>query len=182
MDREKKIKKSLEKFIPSRAKLSMEALFGTSEAERNAAQALLDALPKEVRTRDEEVAWTTECWLTTRLPCDEDLAKSPIGRATLAMLQANQPMSVEKKTEPEVIVAPVMPEPKPADLAIPPLQPPPGPSDDLGVRMEQERVEKREREKTNPPWKWTELKPSTPDKSLKPVSDWNSDANNDPIY
>jgi hypothetical protein len=152
----------------------MEALFGTSEAERKAAQALLDALPKEVRTRDEEVAWTTECWLATRLPCDEDLAKSPIGKATLELLKANAPGA----KKPDATVAPVASgpaaaeQPAPASPAVEPVNerlqklawPPAGKL--LNTPPKDPADEQR-----NSIWpRYTAGRPTPPDTSLKPLA------------
>ena len=166
--------------LPTRAELCQLVLFGVSEKIRKAAQALLDTLPP--MTTKEKENWASDVWAAAKLPSEADLEKSPIGRQTLAMFRANPPMTVAKKAEPANVtpVAPVAaPEP-----TIPKLEPPPGPSDDLGERMAQERAAKVERERNAKPWKWTELKPSKPDKSLKPLapSDWNSDSNNSPIY
>jgi hypothetical protein len=184
MGKPKNLKKQLEKYqaaIPNRAKLSYETMFAATEAERAAAQVLLDLLPKEPRTADERVQWATDLWLNA--PTTEALALSPAGRQILEMVGDSKPLPKYDVVKTDAMAV-VGPEPAPTEQPIPALQPPQGPSDDLGERMEQERAAKRERERNAPPWKWTELKPSAPDKSLRPLapSDWNSDSNNDPIY
>jgi hypothetical protein len=180
-----KLRKQLEKYqaaIPSRAKLSMEVLFGTSQEQRDAAQALLDALPKEVRTRDEEVAWTTECWLTTRLPCDSDLEKSPIGRQTLSMLRANAPMTLEKKPDPEVNA----PYPEPA-AAAEPEAPPAIPDDGINPHLKQLNwppkgtPQPKAPEDDGVPHKWQAARPSTPSRDQTPMVDTDFDSNK-PLY
>jgi hypothetical protein len=178
--------KDYKDFLPSRAKLGRLSLWAATEAEREAASRMLDVMRKAGIVDKEPVPWEDSSWNPANMPTLAEMALSPAGRRTLELLGPTPKDSKTKSAEPEVTVAPVVPEPTApsAEPAIPPLEPPPGPSDDLGVRLEQERAEKREREKTNPPWKWDMLKPSAPDKSLRPLapSDWNSDASNAPIY
>jgi hypothetical protein len=164
--------------LPSRAELCQLVLFGTSEKIRKAAQALLDTLPP--MTAKEKDNWASAVWASAKLPSESDLEKSPIGRATLAMLRANAPVAAQK-AEPAGTVAPE-PVAAVAEPEIPPLQPPPCVSDDLGERMEQERAAKRERERTAKPWKWDMLKPSAPDKSLRPLAPSDDFDNNRPLY
>jgi hypothetical protein len=182
MDSEKKnLKKSLAKFkeaIPSRAKLSMEALFGVTPEIRSAAQHLLDILPREERSQDEQIQWMTDVWQAAKLPCDEDLAKSPIGKATLEMLKNSKPMGGEIQATPEGTVAP---EPVPAIPAEPEV-------DDTNDYLKKLNWPPKPTTKPDPiddtPHKWQAAKPSPPDKSLRPLapSDWNSDSSNNPIY
>jgi hypothetical protein len=167
--------------LPSRAELSMLALYGPSEAARQAADALLKILPP--MQSKERAAWATEMWTAAKLPSESHMEKSPIGRQTLVMLRANQPVAAEK---PDATVAPVDPEPatpaesipaKPEQLPDdgvneylkkldwpPKPSPPPKPLEDDGI-----------------PHKWQAARPSPPDTSLKPLAS-DDFANNQPIY
>jgi hypothetical protein len=174
--------------LPNRTKLSMEAMFGVTPELRSAAQSLLNALPKENRTREEEIAWTTEAWLTGRLPSEPDMEKSPIGRATLEMLKNSKPMggeipaeamaaleSLRSKLEPTVAapipLAPGEPAETPNEFASQLANWPPKGSQPKAMEQDEQ------------PRKWVAGTPSTPDKSMRPLapSDWDSDSNS-PIY
>jgi hypothetical protein len=132
--------------------------------------------------------YSDETWLMAG-PSEAELELSPIGKITLEMLKNSKPVGdgvqrMDGVSSPELVPYDTNAA-VPAEQPIPPIPPPPGPSDDLFERMEQERAAKLEREQTNPPWKWDMLKPSAPDKSLRPLapSDWDNDLdNNRPIY
>jgi len=153
-------------------------MFAATEQERAAAQVLLDLLPNELRTTDEQIQWQTDIWLNA--PSVAQLALSPAGRQILEMVGNSKPLAKDDIVNRDAILAP---EPAaPAEPAIPPLQPPPGPSDDLAVRLQQDHDAKVERERNAPPRKWDMLKPSAPDKSLKPLPPDESFDDNSPIY
>jgi len=171
--------------MPSRAVLARLSIFGVDEATRQSANAILKALP--AMNEKERREYLDETWRLADLPSEEDLLKSPVGLATLEMFKNSKPMGGEIQAKAESEGDAPYPDPAaPAEPEAPPkLEPPPGPSDDLGVRMEQERAAKRESEQlAGPVHKWVAAKPSTPDKTLRPLapSDCNADANNQPIY
>jgi hypothetical protein len=171
--------------LPSRAVLARLALFGTSEETRASANAILKALPP--MNERERREYYDETWKLAAMPSDEDLLQSPIGRETLAMLRANAPMSAQQP-EPAATVAQVDPEPaasEPEAPAAPATEPvnehlaalawPP-----KSQHTPQPKPEESPRDSIWP--RFVAGRPSTPDKSLRPISDWNADSNNDPIY
>ena len=167
--------------LPSRAVLARLSLFGTDEETRASANAILKALPP--MNEKERREYLDETWRLADLPSEEDMLQSPIGRQTLAMLRANQPVGVEKKVESGVNVSPVDSEPitpveaisatpeQPPDdgvndylkkLSWPPKATPTKPVDDGAKRM------------------WVAGTPSKPDKSLRPLPP--DLGENEPIY
>jgi hypothetical protein len=169
--------------LPSRAVLARLSLFGTDEETRKSANAILKALPP--MNEKERREYLDETWRLASLPSEAEMELSPVGRATLEMLKNSNPMSGEIQAKPEGAATPVVPGPAapPVEPAIPPREPPPGPSDDLGVRIEQERAAKRESEQlAGPVHKWVKAEPTKGTGDRMPVSDWNSDASNQPLY
>jgi hypothetical protein len=176
--------REFKEFLPSRAKLGRLSLWAPTEEERLAASRMLDVMRKAGITDKEPISWADSSWNPVNMPTLEEIKLSPTGRATLELLRANAPMSAQQP-EPAATVAQAEPQPAPpAEPEAPPkLEPPPGPSDDLGVRLEQERAAKRESEQlAGPVHKWVAAKPSAPDKSLRPLPPDESFSNNDPIY
>lgn len=163
--------------LPSRAELSMLALFGTTESARAAANTLLKLLPP--MQSKERAAWATEIWTSAKLPCEADLAKSPIGRQTLAMLRANAPMTAQK---PEA-VTPVEPQPAPPAEPAPPQEPPDDGVNDYLKKLDwpPKPAPPKPVEDDGAVHRWVAGKPSAPDTSLKPLAadDYTS---NQPIY
>jgi hypothetical protein len=98
------------------------------------------------------------------------------------MLRANAPGGVEKKAGLAATVAPVAPEPAAGEPPAPPA------IEDDGVNDYLKRlVLPTQRKREEPPedevqHKWVKADPSKPDSGPQPVSDWNSDASNSPIY
>jgi hypothetical protein len=170
--------------MPSRAELCQLVLFGTTDKIRAAAQTVLDLLPP--MTTKEKENWSSAVWAAAKLPSEADLAKSPIGRQTLAMLRANAPMSAQK-SEAVVPVEAEGPESKPPEPAIPPesaIEPvnpylqkiswPP-----KGTITPQPKPDEQPRDNLWP--RFVAGRPSEPDKSQRPISDWESD-DRQPIY
>jgi hypothetical protein len=167
--------------LPSRAELCQLVLFGTSEKIRAAAQSVLDLLPP--MTAKEKENWSTAVWQSAKLPSESDLEKSPIGRQTLAMLRANQPVGVEKKVESGVNVSPVDSEPiTPVEaISATPEQPP-----DDGVNDYLKKLSWPPKSTPTKPvddgakHMWVAGTPSKPDKSLRQLPP--DLGENEPIY
>src|ERR1700736_4870042 len=93
---------SLAKFrgvMPSRAALAQLSLFGTTEETRQSAQAILELLPE--MTEKERGEYMTETWMLANTLTEEDMGKSPAGRATLELIRNCKPMSGEINAAPE---------------------------------------------------------------------------------
>jgi hypothetical protein len=173
--------KSVRGSIPSLVELGWTEMFGATEEERLAAGRLRKQL-RAAGVTDNPEAYNSAVW-KFELPSEADLQKSECGRATLELFRSNPPLPREIQAKPEGNVTPVEPVAAAAELAIPPREPPPGPSDDLGVRLEQERAAKAESERlAGPVHKWVKAEPTKGTGDRMPVSDWNSDASNQPLY
>jgi hypothetical protein len=111
--------------MPSRAVLARLSIFGLDEATRASANAILKALPP--MNERERREYYDETWKLAGLPSEEDLLKSPIGKATLEMLKnSSLPKEVQTKAEGN---APVAPDPaaggseSPAEPEVDPVNP-----------------------------------------------------------
>jgi hypothetical protein len=134
--------------------------------------------------------WEDSPWNPRNQPTQEELANSVIGRATLELFRANQTVAdgveaptadnsaqlqnasqVESKESADNSAPVESTNPILAALSWPPRSqqtaPPPKP-------------EEEPRDSIKP--RYVAGIPPPPDKSLRPISDWNSDANNNPIY
>jgi hypothetical protein len=181
MAKPKNLKKQLEKQIPSRAQLGMESMFAPTQEQRDAAQHLLNLLPKKERSRDEEVQWMTEI-LTMPVPSESDMAKSPVGRATLAMLKNSKPMSGEIPAEAMAELEKLKSE---LATAAPTPSDPGAPADSPNEFVEQlagwpPKSQQTPRLKTEEPrdnlWpRYGAGRQSEPSKDKRPISDWESD-------
>jgi hypothetical protein len=164
--------------LPSRAELCQLALLGTSEKIRAAAQSVLDLLSPMTTKEKENRA--TSVWQAARLPSEADLAKSPIGKATLELLRGNPPMTVEKKLEGNVTPEPAPAQPS-APLAIPTDD---GVNDylkNLAWPPKSSLPPKALEDDDTVKHKWVAGRPSEPSKDLRPIAD--SDfSNNSPLY
>ena len=164
--------------LPSRGELSQLALFGTSEAARAAANALLKMLPPV--SENKRADWMTDVWNVAKLPSEEDLAKSPIGLATLGLLRGNPPPTVEKKPEGNLTPDPAPAQPS-APLAIPTDD---GVNDylkNLAWPPKSSLPPKALEDDNTVKHKWVAGRPSEPSKDLRPIAD--SDfSNNSPLY
>jgi hypothetical protein len=165
--------KDYKDFLPSRAKLGRLSLWAASEEERLAASRMLDVMRKAGIVDKEPVPWEDSSWNPVNMPTLAEMALSPAGRRTLELLGPTPKDSKTKSAESEVTVASVDPEPVPTEPAIPPLQPPPGVSDDLGERLQRERDAKAA--VTEPPIWIRHLNRSS-------VEPWLDDSSNKPIY
>lgn len=170
--------------MPSRAVLARLSIFGTSEETRASANAILKALPP--MNEKERREYLDETWRLADLPSEEDLLQSPIGRMTLQILDNSKPMSGEIPAEAMAALERLRSKPGPAAPAEPeaPLSIP-----DDGVNDYMKKLDWPPKSTPTPklepdeePHKWVAGTPSTPSKDQTPVSDWNSDASNNPIY
>jgi hypothetical protein len=174
---------SLEKFrgvMPSRAKLAQLSLFGTTEEARLSAQALLDVLPE--MTVNERGEYMTETWRLANTLTEEDMEKSPAGRATLELIRNSKSMSGEIKER----MKDAAPE-SPATDAQATQEPTPETSAETpNEYMSRLAWPPRSTKIDTPPEdevprKWQAAQPSKPDTSQRPISDWDSDAR-EPLY
>jgi hypothetical protein len=172
MDNEKQRKKRLEKYkgqIPSRAQLGLESMFGVTQAERDAATALLKLLPPE-----DPQEWATSAW-KVGFPPEEIMKLSEAGRLTLEMFK-NQPLSgaphkagepVEGPADAQVVTNAAMPaiEDDGINEHLKQLNWPPKPT----PQPPQPKPEEPPRDNLWP--RFVAGRPSEPDKSLRPISD-----------
>jgi hypothetical protein len=180
--------KEFKDLLPSKAKLRKLSLWGATEEERQAASRMLEVMRKAGIVDKEPVPWEDSSWNPANQPTAEEMTNSLIGQQTLAMFRANPPMTAEKDeaavnapeppvTEAQVVANAAMPtlEPDGVNCYMQKLNWPPQPTVTPKPKPEEEP-----RDSIRP--KWVAGTPSPPSRDQTPVSDWNSDANNSPIY
>jgi hypothetical protein len=170
--------------LPSRAVLARLSIFGTSEETRASANAILKALPP--MNEKERRAYLDETWILASLPSEEDLLKSPIGKATLELLKNSQPLPGAPQVSDKPVEATDAPVTNASSPAIEPddgvnphlrqLHWPPKPTAQPPKPVNDEPP----RDNLRP--RYVAGRPSTPDTSQRPLPPDESFSNNDPLY
>jgi hypothetical protein len=179
MDEKQKYLKKYGSVIPCRARLSHESMFAPSDEQRHAASELLKLLPAPDPSKP--IPWEESIWNPQNHPYALD--QSPAGRLTLEMIRNSSvdgrkgdeartpdsaapesPAQVTNSSPPALEEDGTNPYLRKLDWPPRPSPPPPKPPED-----------------DDTPHKWQAARPSTPDKSLRPISDEDF-SNNSPIY
>jgi hypothetical protein len=170
--------------LPSRAQLGMDSMLAPTQEQRDAAKALL-AMLKEAGVKEDPQERRDSIW-KVGFPSEEIMKLSPAGRLTLELLGSQ---SKEIQAKPEGNVAPVVPGPEPEPAPAAEAVPPEIPDDGINRHLKQlnwppkSTPQPKATEDDGQPHKWVAGTPSPPDKSLRPISDWDNDLdNNRPIY
>lgn len=169
--------------LPNRVSLAYEAMFAETEQKRRSAQVLLDLLPREARTNDEQIQHNSDIWL--KAPTTAQLALSPAGRQILEMVadskpvaEGVQPMDSLSTSEPLATKEPDASPTEPRD--------PTEPNDIMAKQLSNWPPRSQQEppkvvEQDEPKRMWVAAKPSPPDTGPRPIADSDFD-NNKPLY
>jgi hypothetical protein len=180
MDENQRYLKKYGSVIPCRARLSHESMFAPTQEQRDAANALLKLLPEP--DPNKPVPWAESAWNPVNAPYYTAWEQSPAGKLTLEMIR-NSSVDGRKGDETPMVNA-AAPE-SPVTNASPPA------IEDDGINEHLKRLDWPPRPSPPPPkppedddmpHKWQAARPSTPDKSLRPLPPDENFSNNDPIY
>jgi hypothetical protein len=168
--------------LPSRAVLARLSLFGVDEETRASANAILRALP--AMNEKERREYLDETWKLASLPSEQDLL--PIGRETLAMLRANQPVTVEKKAESVIVGNPTHSSQAEGTESVGNPTVSAEPVNEYMSKLDwppkSQQPSPKAPEDDDTPHKWQAAKPSAADKGLRPLPPDETFDNNSPIY